>query len=520
MAATFRSRDEFREVMDRIFALMNEDPEMGPKLRDADVPAALRVPRRRPGRQHPRGARPGEDGNLHWEWTDDVDWEPKVRMTMSSETANKYFQGKENVAMAIARRRIKTGGDVKAALELIPITKPVYARYRGMLEDEYPHLVVLVLDAWQPWTLTTIVTRAPPSRAPNRGTRPEVGGSPPARCRRHDERRRPTSAGRTPARGGAHSERGPAAAIRPARERRAAAHRGRPPHRRHARDTLRRWVDRRASCPTTRRATGRRPRSPTRASSPACASAATRSREIRAGDRAAASSPSATSRTCSRRAATALHARGGRARDRARAGADRAHLHDDRASRQAARAALRRRPAAAALRRRGARGRLPARRVPAARARLRPGDRADRRRRGAALPPLRPRAADARRRRRAGDGRGDGGPRRASCCRWPRRSWTTSTSASCSTSSSRTSSATWRPTSTTSALDLGRLRVAIAFADLAGYTRLTEEEGEEEAVERGRALRRGGRADAARRRARHQDDRRRGHGRRLATRPR
>ena len=30
--------------------------------------------------------------------------------------------------------------------------------------------------------------------------------------------------------------------------------------------------------------------------------------------------------------------------------------------------------------------------------------------------------------------------------------------------------------------DLGRLRVAIAFADLAGYTRLTEEEGEEEAV--------------------------------------
>jgi adenylate cyclase len=32
------------------------------------------------------------------------------------------------------------------------------------------------------------------------------------------------------------------------------------------------------------------------------------------------------------------------------------------------------------------------------------------------------------------------------------------------------------------ALDLGRLRVAIAFADLAGYTRLTEERGDEEAV--------------------------------------
>ena len=32
-------------------------------------------------------------------------------------------------------------------------------------------------------------------------------------------------------------------------------------------------------------------------------------------------------------------------------------------------------------------------------------------------------------------------------------------------------------------IDLGRLRVAIAFADLAGYTRLTEEEGELEAVD-------------------------------------
>jgi hypothetical protein len=89
-----------------------------------------------------RAAREGEEGNLHWEWSDSVDWEPRVRMTMSSETANKYFQGKENVAMAIARRRIKTGGDVKAALSLIPITKPVYERYREMVQADHPHLVV------------------------------------------------------------------------------------------------------------------------------------------------------------------------------------------------------------------------------------------------------------------------------------------------------------------------------------------------------------------------------------------
>ena len=140
MGADFRSSQEFREVMDRIFAMMDEDPEMGPKLRDADVPQRFEFPDVDMV-MNIRAAREGEDGNLHWEWTDDVDWKPKVRMEMSSETANKYFQGKENVAVALARRRIKSGGDVKAALSLIPITKPVYASYREMLEREYPHLL-------------------------------------------------------------------------------------------------------------------------------------------------------------------------------------------------------------------------------------------------------------------------------------------------------------------------------------------------------------------------------------------
>jgi hypothetical protein len=141
MGAQFTSEKEFRTVIDRVFEMMDEDPDMGPKLRDADVPQRfeftdfdLVV--------NIRAARPGEDGNLHWEWTDDVDWDPKVKMAMSSETANRYFQGKENVAMALARRRIKSGGDVKAALSLIPITKPIYARYREFLEDQYPHLTV------------------------------------------------------------------------------------------------------------------------------------------------------------------------------------------------------------------------------------------------------------------------------------------------------------------------------------------------------------------------------------------
>ena len=72
MGAEFSSPKEFRTVMDRIFSMMSEDEDMGPKLRDADVPQRfeftdvdLVV--------NIRAARAGEDGNLHWEWSDDVE---------------------------------------------------------------------------------------------------------------------------------------------------------------------------------------------------------------------------------------------------------------------------------------------------------------------------------------------------------------------------------------------------------------------------------------------------------------
>ena len=138
--AEFSSAGEFREVMDKVFTLMSTDPKMGPELRDARVPQRFEFPDQ-DAVVNITYDDSGGDQNLRWEWSDDVDWEPKVKMTMSSETANKYFQGKENVAMAIARRRIKTGGDVKASLALIPITKPLYGMYREMLESDYPHLV-------------------------------------------------------------------------------------------------------------------------------------------------------------------------------------------------------------------------------------------------------------------------------------------------------------------------------------------------------------------------------------------
>jgi hypothetical protein len=137
----FKSTEEFTEVMDRTFGLMSTDPQMGPPLRDAETPQRFEFPDLDlvVNVTYAEDVTDGE--HLRWKWSDDIDWEPEVQMTMDSDIANRYFQGEENVAMAIARRRIKTSGDVKKALALIPKTKPVFKLYRQMIEADYPHLV-------------------------------------------------------------------------------------------------------------------------------------------------------------------------------------------------------------------------------------------------------------------------------------------------------------------------------------------------------------------------------------------
>jgi hypothetical protein len=142
----FESKTEFIEIMDELFYLMSTDPKMGPKL------AAARVPQRWVFTDYKLAlnvtyadAKAAKKGQyLKWVWGDKkCDWSPAVEMKMDSDIANKYFQGKENVPIALAMGRIKASGSVPKALKLIPITKPIYKIYREMLEDEgFNHLLL------------------------------------------------------------------------------------------------------------------------------------------------------------------------------------------------------------------------------------------------------------------------------------------------------------------------------------------------------------------------------------------
>jgi len=131
--APFTSPEEFRRVFDELFSLLSQDRETGPLLREkrtpqrfvfSDVGLVLNV-----RDADEKRARNGE--HLVWHWGDGRRrWEPKVILEMTAEVANRYFQGRENIPLAVARGRIRLlDGDLRDVLDLLPIVLPFHPKW-------------------------------------------------------------------------------------------------------------------------------------------------------------------------------------------------------------------------------------------------------------------------------------------------------------------------------------------------------------------------------------------------------
>jgi hypothetical protein len=138
----FRDAGELRAVMDGLFQMLSDDPQIGPALRRADTPQRFEFTDF--GETLDVAPAPaGEPANLRWTWSGDAPWTPAVTMRLKSDVANSFWQGKLNVILATATGKIRMQGDQRKALELGPIIKPVYGRYRQMLADAgHAHLLL------------------------------------------------------------------------------------------------------------------------------------------------------------------------------------------------------------------------------------------------------------------------------------------------------------------------------------------------------------------------------------------
>ena len=64
------------------------------------------------------------------------DLEAEVVMSMSADTAHRFWLGEVNVTTALARGDIRAEGPVAKLLKLVPLAKPAFPRYRQQLIDQ------------------------------------------------------------------------------------------------------------------------------------------------------------------------------------------------------------------------------------------------------------------------------------------------------------------------------------------------------------------------------------------------
>lgn len=64
-----------------------------------------------------------------------VDADATVALRMSSDNANKFWQGKLNFTLAMAQRKVKLEGKRSTALALLPLTGPIFDKYKAILNE-------------------------------------------------------------------------------------------------------------------------------------------------------------------------------------------------------------------------------------------------------------------------------------------------------------------------------------------------------------------------------------------------
>ena len=129
--AVFKDEQEVYQYIGRLFQELTDDPELSPKFRRADTIVQYRYTN--PESQITVKMKDGEEGQVDFGATE---MQPEIVMSMEADTAHKFWLGNVNVTMALAKGQMKAKGPVAKILKLVPLTKPIFPRYRAMLEQD------------------------------------------------------------------------------------------------------------------------------------------------------------------------------------------------------------------------------------------------------------------------------------------------------------------------------------------------------------------------------------------------
>jgi putative sterol carrier protein len=129
--AYFKDAQEVYDTMGKLFKGIAEDEELAANFRKANT--IVQYDYREPDSKIT--IRMQEDGPGDVDFGE-TEMEPEVVMSMEADTAHRFWLGKVNVTVALARGQIKAKGPVAKILKLVPLTKPVFPRYKAQLEAD------------------------------------------------------------------------------------------------------------------------------------------------------------------------------------------------------------------------------------------------------------------------------------------------------------------------------------------------------------------------------------------------
>jgi hypothetical protein len=125
----FNNSEEVNKYIGGIFENAFDDPEIGPKLVDTGLVVAFDfsdpeavVVVDMPNKVVTNGQAGGPA--------------PSATMTMTADTGNAYWQGKVNLPLAMAKKKVKVDGNVASLLKLAPLGKKLYGGYIQRLKED------------------------------------------------------------------------------------------------------------------------------------------------------------------------------------------------------------------------------------------------------------------------------------------------------------------------------------------------------------------------------------------------
>ena len=130
--------DEFRAALERALEVADSDERIGPQI----AATKLRMRFRFTDSDLELNIAAGEGGadKLHWSFGD-VDWTPELDLTLESAVANRFLQGRESLAIAIARGQARYRGEPGSALLGLPATRLLCEPYCEVIREDFPALV-------------------------------------------------------------------------------------------------------------------------------------------------------------------------------------------------------------------------------------------------------------------------------------------------------------------------------------------------------------------------------------------